>query len=150
MMDFDTPCRWTISQTYKSASCSNENVVLVIQESSLKLKKFACPNDVSVGLLFHIILITQRNSILKFYNNLQDYQTQTNKHIITKRVLDYYPGRHGILKTLIPSFFNPWISSLWDPSSANSIPLDLLYYSSSQGAISVWVPWSKVLLSNNC
>ncbi|KAL5573791.1 hypothetical protein UlMin_023388 [Ulmus minor] len=47
--------------------------------------------DVTVGLLFHVIVIMQRNSILNFYNNLQDHQTQTNKHIITKRVLDYYP-----------------------------------------------------------
>ena len=39
-----------------------------------------------VGLLFHVIVITQRNSILKNYNYLQDHQTQTNKHIITKRV----------------------------------------------------------------
>ena len=47
--------------------------------------------DTIVGLLFHVIVITQRNSILKIYNNLQDHQTQTNKQIITKRVLDYYP-----------------------------------------------------------
>ena len=43
-------------------------------------------------MLFHVIVITQRNSILKFYNSLQDHQTQSNnKHIITKQVLNYYP-----------------------------------------------------------
>ena len=75
---------------------------------------------VGVGLLFHVIVITQRNSILKFYNNLQDHQTQTNKHIITKRVLDYYPCRHGISKTLFPSFFDPLMFSQRDPSTADS------------------------------
>ena len=47
-------------------------------------------DDDGIGMLFHVIVIMQRNSILKFYNILQDHQTQTNKHIITKRVLDYY------------------------------------------------------------
>ena len=100
------------------------------------------PHVTHVGLLFHVIVIMQRNSILKNYNNLQDHQTQTNKHIITKRALDYYPCRHGISKTLIPSFFNPRTSSLWDPSTTDSILLSLLYYSPSQGVISVWTLWS--------
>ena len=30
---------------------------------------------VAVGMLFHVIVITQWNSILKFYNILQDHQT---------------------------------------------------------------------------
>ena len=34
---------------------------------------------IGVGMFFHVIVITQRNSILKFYNNRQDHQTQTNK-----------------------------------------------------------------------
>ena len=96
-----------------------------LQSSSLVVYETKVPNvnyvD-SIGLLFHVIVITQRNSILKNYNNLQDHQTQTNKHIITKRVLDYYPSRHGISKTLIPSFFDPRMSSQRDPSTADSTP----------------------------
>ena len=75
-----------------------------------------------VRLLFHVIVITQQNSILKLYNNLQDHQTQANKHIITKRVLDYYPCRHSISKTLFPSFFDPRMSSQRYPSTADSTP----------------------------
>ena len=37
-----------------------------------------------VGLLINIVVIMQRDEILKFYNNLQDHQTQANKQIITK------------------------------------------------------------------
>ena len=81
-----------------------------------------CFKVVNVGMLFHVIVITQRNSILKFYNNLQDHQTQTNKHIITKQVLDYYPCRHGILKTLLSSVFDPRTSSQGDPSTVDSTP----------------------------
>lgn len=81
---------------------------------------FEVEKEIDVGLLFHVLIITQRNSILKFYNHLQDHQTQINKHIIIKRVLDYYPCRHGISKTLIPSFFDPRTSSQRYPSTANS------------------------------
>ena len=69
--------------------------------------------------------------------------------MITKQVLDNYPCRHGISKTLIHSFSGPQTSSLWDPSTIDSIPLDLLCYSPSQGAICVWIPWSKLELSSN-
>ena len=102
-----------------------------------------------VELLINIIVIMQWKCILKFYNNLHDHDTQANKQIITKRVLDNYPCRRGISKTLIHSFSDPRTSSLWDPSTVNSIPLNLLCYSHFQGVIGVWTPWYKLEHSNN-
>ena len=116
---------------------------------TLSFEKFSSAHRNFVGLLFNVIMIMKRNIILKFYNNLQDHHTQANKQIIAKRVLDNYPCSRGISKTLIPSFSKSRMSSLWDPSTVDSIPLDLLCYSHSQEAIGVWVPWSKLELSSN-
>ena len=74
----------------------------------LNLKQSSCLEKV----LINIFVITQQNGILKFYNNLQDHQTQTNKQIITKRVLDSYHCRRGKSKTLILLFFDPQRFSL--------------------------------------
>ena len=92
----------------------------------------------SVRMLFHVIVITQRNSILKFYNILHDHQTQTNKHIITKRVLDYYPCRRGISKTLLSFAFQ--ITNLLPTRSQHNRlnTTSLLCYSPSQRVNSMW------------
>ena len=96
----------------------------------------------SVGMLFHVIVITQQNSIVKFYNILQDHQTQTNKHIITKTSFRLLPLKTRYIKNS-PSFAF-WITNLLPMRSqyCRFNTTSLLCYSPSQGVISMWTLWS--------